>query len=112
MFAAQHRLDNLVAIVDYNKIQSIGRVDDVLCLEPFAEKWRAFGWAVVEVDGHDVDALSTVFAALPMQASRPSCVIAHTVKGKGVSFMEDQLLWHYRSPQGDEYESALKELMS
>lgn len=110
MFAPHHRLDNLIAIVDYNKIQSLGTVEEVLDLEPFADKWRTFGWAVREIDGHDVSKVETVFSQVPFEAGKPSCVIAHTVKGKGVSFMEHKLLWHYRSPQGEEYEAALAEL--
>jgi transketolase len=110
LFAPQHQLDNLVAIVDYNKIQSLGHVKDVLDLDPFADKWRAFRWATREVDGHDVRQIEETLRAAPFEPGRPSCVIAHTVKGKGVSFMEDTVLWHYRSPQGDEYQRALAEL--
>jgi transketolase len=110
LFGAHHRLDNLVAVVDYNKIQSLAPVAETLALEPFAEKWRAFGWSVAQIDGHDHDAMSAAFAAVPVTADTPSCVILDTVKGKGVSFMEHTVLWHYRSPQGDEFESALAEL--
>lgn len=110
MFAAHNKLDRLVAIVDYNKIQSLGRVADVLELEPFADKWKSFGWEVVETDGHDVNALRKVLLALPLKEGRPNCLICHTVKGRGVSFMEDELLWHYRSPDDGEYERALREL--
>ncbi|MBN2579216.1 MAG: transketolase [Pirellulales bacterium] len=110
LFAPQHQLDNLVVIVDYNKIQSLGTVKEVLDLEPFAAKWQSFRWAVREVDGHDVEALHQALASVPFEAGRPSCVIAHTVKGKGVSFMEDKLLWHYRTPQGEEYDQAMAEL--
>ncbi|MCC9078801.1 transketolase [Litorilinea aerophila] len=110
LFAPQHRLDNLIAIVDYNKIQSLGRVEEVIDLAPLADKWRSFGWAVREVDGHNFGEIEAVLSQLPFEPGKPSCVIAHTVKGKGVSFMEDKLLWHYRSPQGDEYEAALAEL--
>jgi transketolase len=110
LLAPQHRLDNLVAVVDYNKIQSLGTVKEVLDLDPFAAKWQACRWAVREVDGHDVEVLAKVLGEVPFEAGRPSCVIAHTVKGKGVSFMEDDLLWHYRSPQGEEYERAIAEL--
>ena len=110
LFAPQHQLDNLVAIVDYNKIQSLGTVKEVMDLEPFAEKWRAFGWAVREIDGHSIDDITTTLTQLPFTERRPSCVIAHTVKGKGVSFMENKLLWHYRTPEGQEYEAALAEL--
>ena len=110
LFAPQHKLDNLIAIVDYNKIQSLGTVKEVMDLEPFADKWRAFGWAVREIDGHDLQAIEETLTGIPFARGRPSCVIAHTVKGKGVSFMENKLLWHYRTPQGEEYEAALAEL--
>src|SRR5206468_7223653 len=109
-FAPQHALDNLVAIVDYNKIQSLGSVSEVLELEPLAAKWDAFRWAVREIDGHDVQALIDTLSGVPFVPGRPSCVVAHTVKGKGVSFMEDQLLWHYRAPDTDELARALREL--
>lgn len=110
LFAPHHRLNNLVAIVDYNQIQSLGTVPEVLGLEPLAEKFSAFGWAVATVDGHDVAALDGVLTRLPFEPERPSCVIARTVKGKGVSFMEDRLLWHYRSPTDDELARALAEV--
>jgi transketolase len=110
LFAPQHRLDNLVVIIDYNKIQSLGTVKEVMDLEPFADKWRAFRWAVQEIDGHDVMAVESALASVPFETGRPSCIIAHTVKGKGVSFMEDNLLWHYRTPAGDEFDAALREL--
>lgn len=108
--AAHHRLANVIAIIDYNKIQAMGAVKDVLALEPFAAKWQAFGWAVREIDGHDVAAIRATFRQLPFEAGRPNCVIAHTIKGKGVSFMEHNLLWHYRTPRGDELAAALAEL--
>jgi transketolase len=110
LFAPQHRLDNLVAVVDYNKIQSLGHVKEILDLDPFAAKWEACRWAVQEVDGHNIDALTEALASVPFQPGKPSCLIAHTVKGKGVSFMEDKLLWHYRSPQGEEFDRAIAEL--
>ena len=110
LFAPQHKLDNLIAIVDYNKIQSLGTVKEVMDLDPFADKWRAFGWAVREVDGHDLETIEAVLSNLPYEVGQPSCLIAHTVKGRGVSFMENKLLWHYRSPQGKEYQDALAEL--
>src|SRR5258706_14301524 len=110
LFAAHHGLDNLVAIVDYNKIQSLGPVDETLRLEPFADKWRAFGWTAVEVDGHDHDALRATLLGMPMVPGKPTCVLAHTVKGKGVSFMEHSVLWHYRAPRGDEFDAAEREL--
>jgi transketolase len=97
MCAAKHKLDNLVAMVDYNKQQSYASTYEVLDLEPFAAKWEAFGFATREVDGHDVAALERTFAALPFQAGKPSAIICHTVKGKGVSFAENNLKWHHKS---------------
>lgn len=110
LFAGFHRLDNLVAIVDYNKIQSLGRVEDVLDLEPFGDKWRASRWAVRQVDGHDLGAIEDALSRVPFEQQKPSCLIAHTVKGKGVSFMENELLWHYRAPNAEEYRQACIEL--
>ncbi len=110
LFAPHHKLDNLIAIVDYNKIQSLGTVKEVLNLDPFADKWKAFGWGVHEINGHDFKEIKEAFDTLPFTLGKPSCIIAHTIKGKGVSFMENLLLWHYRSPQGDEFTNALKEL--
>ena len=110
LFAPHHRLDNLVVIVDYNKIQSLGFVREVLNLEPFALKWTACGWSVREIDGHDFCQIRDTLMKVPFEVGRPSCVIAHTVKGKGVSFMEDKLLWHYRSPNEEELRLALAEL--
>jgi transketolase len=110
LFSSHHRLDNLTAVVDYNKIQSLGHVRDVLNLEPFRDKWEAFGWEVREVDGHDMKEIVGALRSLPYRAGRPSCLIAHTVKGKGVSFMEDKLLWHYRNPQEEEFQRAMSEL--
>jgi transketolase len=110
LFAAHHRLANLIAIVDYNKIQSLGPVAATLGLEPFAAKWLAFGWQVKEVDGHDHDQLAASLDIRPEIGAPPTVVIAHTTKGKGVSFMENTVLWHYRSPQGEEFEAALEEL--
>jgi transketolase len=110
LFAAHHRLDNLVAVIDYNKIQSLAPVAETLGLEPFADKWRSFGWTVVEVDGHDHAQLIAAFAELPAEPARPTCILCHTVKGRGVSFMEHSVLWHYRTPRGEELEAALREL--
>ena len=108
LFAAHHRLDKLTVIVDYNKIQSLASVADTLQLEPFADKWRSFGWNVAEVDGHDHDALEAALTAPAGAIDRPSCVIAHTTKGKGVSFMENSVLWHYRTARGAELAAAYK----
>ena len=110
LFAAHNKLDNLVAIVDYNKIQSLAPVSETIGLEPFADKWSAFGWAVTQIDGHDHKALETALASLPAEPGKPLVIIADTVKGRGVSFMEQSVLWHYRSPQGEEYAAALAEL--
>lgn len=110
LFAAHHRLDNLVAIIDYNKIQSLALVSETIALEPFAEKWRAFNWSVVEVDGHNHQALLHEFSRLLLTRGRPTVVIAHTTKGKGVSFMENTVLWHYRTAKGQEFDAALREL--
>jgi transketolase len=110
LFAPHHRIENLTVIIDYNKIQSLGRVEDVIDLKPLGEKWRAFGWGVREIDGHDLLSLEEVLMHLPIEPGKPSCVVAHTVKGKGVSFMEDQLLWHYRAPRGELLEQARAEL--
>jgi transketolase len=110
LFAAHHQLDQLSAIVDYNKIQSFGTVKEVMNLDPFAEKWRSFGWGVREVDGHDLAALEDSFRRLPLEPDKPSVLIAHTVKGKGVSFMERQLVWHYKSPSDEQLAQALREL--
>jgi transketolase len=112
LFAAHHNLDNLIAIVDYNKLQSITSVKETLNLEPFVDKWRSFGWTVQEVDGHKHEHIKNACLGLPFSQGKPSCIIAHTIKGKGVSFMENSVLWHYRTARGGEYEAALKELES
>ena len=110
--AAQFGLDRLCAIVDYNHMQSLFTVEKTLRLEPFEQKWKDFGWNAESVDGHDVHALRAACARAMENAGsgRPSVILAHTVKGKGVSFMENNILWHYRTPQSEEYEAALKEL--
>jgi transketolase N-terminal domain/subunit len=110
LFAAHHQLDNLVAIVDCNKMQSLGTPRDIPDLEPLTRKWRVFGWATRELNGHDVRALSEALAVLPTEPRRPTCIVANTVKGKGVSFMENELLWHYRAPDDSERPLALAEL--
>ena len=110
--AAQYKLDRLIAVVDYNHMQSLATVADTLKLEPFEQKWKDFGWNAESVDGHDTDALQAAFARAKENAGsrKPYVILAHTVKGKGISFMENNILWHYRTPQGEEYEAALKEL--
>ena len=109
LFAPHHGLGNLICIIDYNKIQSFGRVDAVLALEPLADKWRAFGWHVQELDGHSHAALQSALD-IAAAAAAPAVLIAHTVKGKGVSFMEDSLLWHYRSASPEQLLAAMAEI--
>ena len=109
LFAAHQRLSNLCAIVDYNKLQSLTATEQTIGLEPIEAKWRAFGWRVARVDGHDHRALSDAFDKA-RDTTRPTCIIADTVKGRGVSFMENQVLWHYRVPQGEEFLAAMREL--
>jgi transketolase len=110
LFAPHHKLDNLTVIIDYNKIQSLGNVRDILDLEPFGDKWESFGWRVEQVDGHNHEQLIDTLLKLPLETGKPSCIIAHTIKGNGVAFMENELLWHYRSPNADELSRALAAL--
>jgi transketolase len=110
LFASHHALENMVAIIDHNKIQNFGRVEEVVNLAPFAGKWESFGWAVREIDGHDFDEIEAALVEIPRQAGKPTCIVANTLKGKGVSFMEDKLLWHYRCPDSEERRRALAEL--
>lgn len=110
MFAAYHKVDNLVCIVDYNKIQLDGWVKDIMEVEPLAEKWRAFGWHTVEFDGHDIAACQAAFAEASATKGKPTAFIAHTVKGKGVSFMENNPKYHGTAPTADERVKALAEL--
>jgi transketolase len=110
MFAAAQKLGRLCAVVDYNGWQATGRSDEIMALAPLGEKWRAFGWTVHEVDGHDIGALRQLLSNVPDGSARPVAVIARTVKGKGVSFMEDDNNWHYRVPDADELAAALREL--
>lgn len=108
MFAAGQQLENLTVVVDFNKWQATGRSREVLALDPLQDKWRSFGWKALEVDGHDLEALK---AALQTPHPRqPLAIIAHTVKGKGVSFMEDDNNWHYRIPKPEEWLQARQEL--
>jgi transketolase len=110
LFASQHRLGQLCAIIDFNKLQGLAAVAETVALEPFGAKWRAFGWRVLRIDGHDHAALREALSTPSAPGDRPLCIIADTVKGKGVSFMENQVLWHYRVPAGDEFAAALREL--
>lgn len=110
LFASHHRLSNLVAIIDYNKIQAMGRTREVLDIEPLKEKWQSFGWSVKEVDGHSVGELTAVLSEAPFEKESPSLIVAHTVKGKGISFLEDKLISHYKHFSEEEYKKALEEL--
>lgn len=111
LFASHHQLDNLTVIVDYNKIQSLDLVENTLALEPFRAKWEAFGWEVLECDGHDHAAIQAALI-LGFKQNKPRVLLAHTTKGKGVSFMENTVLWHYRSPQNEEFLAAQNELQA
>jgi len=111
LFANQFKLNQLVIVVDHNKMQSLDFCENTMSLAPFAEKWKAFGWNVLDIDGHDHDALRDAFKKAKESTEKPTVIIANTVKGKGVSFMEFDILWHYRFPHdGEEYDGALKEL--
>jgi transketolase len=110
MFAAHHRLANLIAIVDLNGQQALGYTNQVLSLTPMADRWRAFNWDVHEIDGHDVGAISQTVACLDNIEGRPHVLIARTTFGKGVSFMENQIKWHYLPMTDAEYQEALKEI--
>jgi transketolase len=105
--ASKHRLSNLTLMVDYNKVQSAGPTDEILPLEPLADKFRAFGFAVAEVDGHDVPALRRVLRQVPLDRGRPSAIICHTVKGKGFAFAENDANWHHKSSIGKDLVAQL-----
>ena len=109
MFAAHHKLDNLVAIVDYNKLQINGFVSNIIRIEPLADKWKAFGWNVIEVNGHDIEQLDSAFKKT-FNNNKPIVIIAHTIKGKGVSYMENNFKWHGGAPDSLQMEVAMKEL--
>jgi len=110
MAASQFQLDQLTVIIDRNGLQQGARTEDTIALEPLAERWRAFGFAVAEVDGHDIASFIDVFSRLPLEPRRPTCVIARTIKGRGVSFMQDRVEWHHRIPTPVELVAALGEL--
>lgn len=111
LFANQFKLNQFVVIVDHNKMQSLDFCENTLSLAPFAEKWKSFGWNVLDIDGHNHDELRTALNAAKQSTDKPTVIIANTVKGKGISFMEFDILWHYRFPhEGEEYDGALKEL--
>jgi transketolase len=108
--ASHYHLDNLCAIVDLNGLQITGPTREVCDTQPLADKFRSFGWAVREIDGHDIHALTETLEAIPFEPGKPSVVIAHTVKGKGVSFMENNIKWHHGVPDAEQYALAMEEL--
>ncbi|MGE5390783.1 MAG: transketolase [Deltaproteobacteria bacterium] len=108
LFAASQNLNNLTVILDYNKLQAMDRLDKIIRMEPFAEKWKGFGWEVQEVDGHDIAAL--IESLGPNESQSPRIIIAHTIKGKGVSFMEGVPIWHFRLPDDEELKIVLRDL--
>jgi len=110
MASAFHKVDNVICIVDYNRIQLDGFVKDIMEVEPLADKWRAFGWNTLEIDGHDFGALRAAFENADATKGKPTCLVAHTVKGKGVSFMENNPKFHGSAPTADEVKLALQEL--
>jgi len=109
MTASHYKLDNLIIIIDRNKLQITGPTDKVNAIEPLPDKFRAFGMAVCECDGNNIDELTTLFDQVPFEAGKPNLVIAHTVKGKGVSYMENAVPWHHKVPTDAEYALALQE---
>lgn len=111
MFAAHYKLDNLCAFVDNNGLQIDGNIDDVMSPNPIADKWRAFGWNVIEIDGHDIQEIFMALDKAKTVKGQPTMIVAHTVKGKGVSFMENQAGWHGAAPKPEEKERALAELV-
>lgn len=105
------KLDNLIAVVDYNKMQSLDFVEKTISLAPLSEKWKAFGWNVIEIDGHNHHELKLAFDIAKKNVGKPSIILANTIKGKGISFMENNILWHYRYPHtGEEYNNSIDEL--
>ena len=110
MAAAHYKLDNLCAVLDYNHLQIDGNIDDVISPEPFASKFESFGWNVLDVNGHNFDELRNAFEQAKQVKDKPTMIIAHTIKGKGVSFMENNYAWHGAAPNDEQYETAMKEL--
>ena len=110
LFSSHHKLDNLTVIIDYNKLQSMKSTQQTLGLEPFSDKWVSFGWSVLEVDGHNHSLLEKALHSDATIPGKPTCIIAHTTKGKGVSYMENSVAWHYKTPLDEDYKMALAEL--
>ncbi|WP_061808968.1 transketolase [Rossellomorea vietnamensis] len=111
LMANHYRLNNLVAVIDHNKMQSLDFCENTIELSPFADKWKAFGWNVIDIDGHSHDEIRDAYNQAISSENKPTVIIANTIKGKGISFMENNILWHYRFPhEGEEYDSAVAEL--
>lgn len=111
LVANHYKLNNLIAVIDHNKMQGLDFCEDIITLSPFAGKWKAFGWNVLDIDGHNHDDLRVAYEMAKSSVDKPSVIIANTIKGKGISFMENAILWHYRFPhEGEEYDSAVAEL--
>ena len=110
MFAAQHKFDNLVAIVDYNRVQALGKSEDIIDLSPFDQKLRDFGWGVKEVDGHSFEQIEDALSVIPFEKGKPSFLIARTVKGKGLAYMEDTVASHYKCVPDENLLAAYEEL--
>jgi len=111
-FGGHHGLDNLTVIIDYNKLQSFGPVKNILDPEPIEDKFKAFKWSVQRINGHDLYEMERVFSKIPFEKGKPSIIIADTIKGKGISFMENNNVWHYKPPNKEQFDQALKELQS
>ena len=112
LITAHHKLDNLFVVVDFNGLQAMGKVKEILNVEPLKDKWKAFGWEVREIDGHNFEEIEKSLTLPPLEKEKPIVIIARTIKGKGVSFMEGDNLYHYKAPSDGEYQRALKELES
>lgn len=110
MFASQHKLDNLIVIIDNNKLQGLGECNQIIDLEPFEKKWQAFGWNVKRINGHNFKEILNALKKIPFGKNKPNIIIADTIKGKGISFMENKCEWHYKSPNQEQYNQAVKEL--
>lgn len=110
LFAPHHNLDNLTVIIDYNKMQALGNTNDIINLEPLTSKLEDFGWCVKNVNGHSIEELQGVLSNVPFEPNKPNVIIAHTIKGNGVDFMENNLLWHYRNPNEEQLEEAIKQI--
>jgi transketolase len=110
MTSSHYKLDNVCAIIDFNKLQIDGFCCDIKDMSPYMHKWKDFGWNVIEVDGHDIEALMNSLDEAEKAKGKPTIIVAHTVKGKGVSFVENKAEWHGIAPKKEEYEKAIKEL--